>query len=109
MIPVGGSRGGCGRLGWHGALPAHSICSTRPRPRSANVRPGDLLGRDFTVAAPNRRWVVETTYVASWAGFAYVAYAADLYSRRIVAGRVPSTLRTDLALVALAGDLATRP
>ena len=86
-------------LGLHGALPARSIRTTRPRP--TDVRPEDLLGRDFTAPAPNRRWVADITYVATWAGFAYVAFVTDLYSRRIVGWRVSSTLRTDLALDAL--------
>jgi len=86
-------------LGLHGALPARSIRTTRPRPGDA--RPEDLLGRDFTAQAPNRRWVADITYVATWAGFAYVAFVTDLYSRRIVGWRVSSTLRTDLALDAL--------
>lgn len=29
-------------------------------------------------------WVTDFTYVATWAGFAYVAFAIDLYSRAIV-------------------------
>ena len=46
-------------LGLHGALPARSIRTTRPR--KADVRPDDLLGRDFTAAAPDRRWVADFT------------------------------------------------
>ena len=46
-------------LGLHGALPARSIRTTRPR--KADVRPDDLLGRDFTAPAPDRRWVADIT------------------------------------------------
>jgi putative transposase len=46
-------------LGLHGALPARSIRTTRPHP--ADARPEDLLGRDFTAPAPNRRWVADIT------------------------------------------------
>jgi putative transposase len=46
-------------LDLHGALPARSTRTTRPRP--ADARPDDLLGRDFTAAAPDRRWVADIT------------------------------------------------
>lgn len=86
-------------LGLRGVAPQRSIRTTRPR--KADARPGDLLGRDFTAQAPNRRWVADITYVSTWAGFVYVAFVLDLYSRRIVGWRVAPTLRTDLALDAL--------
>ena len=63
--------------------------------------PADLLARDFTAAAPNRRWVADITYVATWSGFAYAAFVTDLFSRRIVGWRVAATLRAELALDAL--------
>ena len=34
--------------------------------------------------APNRLWVSDFTYVATWAGFVYVAFVIDTYARRIV-------------------------
>ena len=34
--------------------------------------PRDLVGRDFTATAPNQLWVVDLTFVATWAGMAYV-------------------------------------
>lgn len=46
-------------LGLHGALPARSVRTTRPR--AGDARPEDLLGRDFTAVAPNRRWVADIT------------------------------------------------
>ena len=64
-------------------------------------RPRDLLDRDFSAAAPNQRWVADITYVATWTGFAYVAFVSDLFSRRIVGWRASTSLRSDLALDAL--------
>ena len=51
--------------------------------------------------APNRRWVADITYVATWSGFAYTAFVTDLFSRKIVGWRVAATLRASLALDAL--------
>lgn len=64
-------------------------------------RPDDLVERDFTAPAPNRLWVADLTYVRTWAGFVYVAFVFDVYSRFIVGWQAASHLRTDLALDAL--------
>lgn len=64
-------------------------------------RPADLVERDFRAPAPNRLWVADLTYVATWQGFCYVAFIIDVFSRRIVGWRVSSSLRSDLALDAL--------
>ncbi len=48
------------------------------------VRAADLLHRNFRTSAPNRGWVTDFTYVATWAGFVYVAFAIDLFSRAVV-------------------------
>jgi putative transposase len=70
-------------------------------PAEADQRPADLVQRDFTAPAPNRLWVADLTYVATWAGFAYVAFVIDAFSRMIVGWRVATTLRASLALDAL--------
>ena len=70
-------------------------------PAEAEQRPADLVERDFTAPAPNRLWVADLTYVATWAGFAYVAFIIDAFSRMIVGWRVHTTLRAELALDAL--------
>lgn len=46
--------------------------------------------------APRRLWVADITYVATWSGFAYVAFVTDVYSRRIVGWNVAATLTADL-------------
>ena len=61
------------------------------------VRAGDLLNRDFATTAPNRAWVTDFTYVATWSGFAYVAFAIDLYSRAVVGWSAATT--KDVAFV----------
>jgi putative transposase len=70
-------------------------------PADAGDRPADLVNRDFTAPAPNRLWVADLTYVATWAGFCYTAFIIDAYSRAIVGWRVATTLRASLALDAL--------
>jgi putative transposase len=70
-------------------------------PAAASERPADLLERDFTAPAPNRRWVADITYVDTACGFAYTAFVTDLFSRRIVGWQVADHLRAGLALDAL--------
>lgn len=64
-------------------------------------RPADLVERNFQAKAPNRLWVADLTYVATWSGFVYVAFVIDVYSRYIVGWRASTSLRSDLALDAL--------
>src|SRR4030095_8209401 len=75
----------------------------------ASQRPADLVRRQFQADRPNRLWVADLTYVATWAGFVYVAFVVDVFSRRIVGWRVSSSLRSDLALDALEQALHARP
>jgi transposase InsO family protein len=73
------------------------------------VRPPDLVEREFHASRPNQLWVADLTYVATWAGFVYVAFVIDVFSRTIVGWRVSSSLRSDLALDALEQALHARP
>ena len=72
------------------------------------ARPADLVERDFVASRPNELWVADITYVATWIGFAYVAFVIDVFSRAIVGWRVSSSLRSDLALDALEQALHQR-
>ena len=70
-------------------------------PAATGEHAADLVNRDFSAPAPNRLWVADLTYVATWAGFAYTAFIIDAYSRAIVGWQVASHLRAELALDAL--------
>jgi transposase InsO family protein len=77
-------------------------------PDALAARPRDLVERDFRATRPNQLWVADLTYVATWRGFAYVAFVIDVFSRRIVGWRATSSLRSDLALDALEQALYDR-
>jgi putative transposase len=85
--------------GLRGAVRGKRIFTTISDPQCP--RPTDLVCRNFTAEAPNRLWLADLTYVRTWAGFAYVAFVFDAYSRFIVGWQATSHLRTSLALDAL--------
>ena len=74
---------------------------TTTQPDVTAERPADLVDRHFVATRPNQLWVADLTYVATWAGFVYVAFVIDVFARRIVGWRVSSSLRTDFVLDAL--------
>ena len=53
-------------------------------------------------------WVSDFTYVATWAGFVYVAFVIDTYARRIVGWRVSRTAHAGFVLDALEQALHER-
>jgi transposase InsO family protein len=63
--------------------------------------PLDRVNRQFRVPAPNMLWVSDFTYVATWKGFAYVAFVIDAYARRIVGWRVSTSPHAGFVLDAL--------
>jgi transposase InsO family protein len=42
---------------------------------------------------PDELWVSDFTFVATWAGFVYVAFVIDVFARRIVGWRVSPSVR----------------
>jgi putative transposase len=70
--------------------------------------PLDHVNRQFYAPAPNRLWVSDFTYVATWKGFVYVAFVIDTYARRIVGWRASRTAHTDFVLDALEQALHDR-
>ena len=85
--------------GVEGARRSKRVKTTRPDPASA--RHPDLVQREFTATAPNRLWVTDLTFVATWAGVAYVCFIIDAFSRMIVGWRVASHMRTEMILDAI--------
>ena len=57
---------------------------------------------------PNRLWVSDITYVATWNGFVYTCFVIDCYARRIVGWRTATTLRTELVLDAVEQAICER-
>ena len=75
---------------------------TRTTKRDDSKRPApDLVERDFTADGPDRLWVADITYIATWAGFLYLAVVVDAWSRRVVGWAMATHLRTELVLEAL--------
>ena len=70
--------------------------------------PLDHVNRQFNAPAPNVLWVSDFTYVATWAGFVYVAFVIDTYARRIVGWRASRTAHTAFVLDALEQALHER-
>ena len=84
------------RLGLEGARRGRRCRTTIPDTEA--VRPADLVKRQFVAERPNQLWVADITYVATWSGFAYVAFVTDVFARRIVGWRAAKSMRTDLVL-----------
>jgi putative transposase len=61
----------------------------------------DLVGRDFSPAAPNVLWVADITYLRTWEGWLYLAAVQDAFSRRIVGWSMADHMRSDLVVDAL--------
>jgi putative transposase len=68
----------------------------------------NVLDRQFTAEAPNRKWACDITYIPTDEGWLYLAGVIDLCSRRIVGWSMADHLRTDLVSAALGMALAGR-
>ncbi len=59
------------------------------------------MQRLFKAPRPNARWVPDFTFVATWQGFAYVAFIINVFARRIVGWRVSISACIEFVLDAL--------
>lgn len=84
----------------------YKVRTTRPDPSLG--RPPDRVNRQFAAAAPDRLWVVDFTYVATWEGTAYTALVIDAFSRLIAGWRTSGRHDASLVLDALAMAVAYR-
>ncbi len=87
------------RLGLNGVVRGRKQRTTIPV--KDGIRAADRLNRDFTATAPNLVWVTDFTYVSTWAGWAYVAFVFDAYSRAIVGWTASNSKTTALVSKAL--------
>jgi putative transposase len=93
-------------LGVQGARRGRRVRTTRPDVAAA--RPADLVERNFNPNRPDALWVADFTYVSTWAGFVYVAFVLDAFSRRILGWKAATSMRTELVLDALEMAIWTR-
>jgi len=95
-------------LGIEGVRRGKHKTVTTVRDPKADRHP-DLIKRAW--GAPTRPdvwWVADFTYVWTLAGFVYVSFVTDVFSRRILGWRVSTSKTTDLVLSALEQALFTR-
>ncbi len=61
----------------------------------------NLLDRNFTADKPNTTWTGDVTYIATEAGWLYLAVVIDLFSRRIVGWSMKTMIDRSLVIDAL--------
>ena len=86
-----------GQLAAHHTI--HRVLTTRADPTA--VAAENVLDRAFEAECPNNKWVVDVTYIATGAGWMYLAAVLDLYSRRIVGWAMAATQDESLVEQAL--------
>ena len=86
-------------VGLQGIRRAKTVRTTIPA--KDGTRAGDLLNRDFTAPAPNRKWVMDFTYCRTWVGFVYVAFIVDVFAQKILAWHAASVRDAELVLTPL--------
>ena len=94
------------RMGLQGVVRGKTVRTTISN--AAVPCPLDRVNRQFTAPRPNVLWVSDFTYVATWAGFVYVAFVIDAFARRIVGWRVSRTAHALFVLDALEQALHER-
>ncbi len=93
-------------MGLAGAVRGKPVKTTLSNP--ATPCPEDRVNRQFNAPRPNALWLSDFTYVATWAGFVYVAFVIDAFARRIVGWRVSRSMQAGFVLDALEQALHDR-
>src|SRR5438105_372669 len=84
------------------ACKASSAASQSARPSATRALHARSIGSIAVQgASSNRLWVSDFTYIATWAGFVYVAFVIDVFARYIVGWRVSRTAHASFVLDAL--------
>jgi putative transposase len=82
--------------------------TTTTRQQSAPRHPDRVNRAWATPTRPDQWWCADFTYVWTLAGFVYVSFVTDVYSRRILGWRVSTAKTTPLVMSALEQALFTR-
>jgi transposase InsO family protein len=93
-------------MGLAGAVRGKPVKTTVSHP--ATPCPEDRVNRQFHAPRPNALWLSDFTYVATWAGFVYVAFVIDAFARRVVGWRASRSMQAELVLDALEQALHAR-
>lgn len=85
----------------------------RRRPRTTDSHhaypiAANLLQRDFTATAPNRKWLGDITYIDTLEGTLYLASLEDVFSRQIVGWAMAERMESGLVEQALRMALTRR-
>jgi putative transposase len=82
-------------------------CQPRPwRPTTTQAGEGaelipDLVGRDFSAAAPGTKLVGDISYLPTWQGFAYLATVIDCCTKECIGYAIADHMRAELVVDAL--------
>jgi putative transposase len=95
------------RTNFSGALVIRRRCGLTRRDKTAPKFP-DLIKRDFTATAVNKRWVGDMTEIPTEDGKLYLATVIDLYSRRLLGAATSSHPDAELACAAIRMAVAAR-
>lgn len=68
----------------------------------------NLLDRQFTVAAPNKAWVTDITYIATDEGWLYLAGIKDLFNGELVGYAMDTRMTQNLVMQALFRAVAAK-
>lgn len=87
--------------------------SRRRKPVTTVRKPADKIARDlvernFSVAAPNRLWVADITYIPTLTGVLYLGVVLDVFSRRVIGWSMAAHMKTELVLSTLDMALSQR-
>jgi putative transposase len=82
------------RQGWLTEVTGKTTFTTKTKTNDSH--PVDRVQRRFQAEHSRQLWFADITYVATWGGFAYLAFVTDVFSRKIVGWSVSSTLKTDM-------------
>jgi putative transposase len=85
--------------GLRAAKPKRFVITTDSDHTFATAR--NIIARDFTATASDRKWACDITYVPTGEDWLYLAVVIDLFSRRVVGHAMASTMTRSLVDEAL--------